>query len=141
MSTIEINTTRLLLRTNCTICNGRVVYPEKCTNVIDLCSLSPAKAEDHGFGIYLNNALIGHIAFVYKRERFELSVGITSAYQKNGYMTEAMQEVLKWLDKNEVDEVWALLGGITNEASRKILSRTGFEKQPEGELEYWVRKK
>ena len=136
---ITIETERLILKTNCTPVNGEIVFPKKQT-VISLENLKPAIAEDSGFAIYLKSGeCVGHIAFDFKRDRFELSVGTEKQYQKHGYMTEAQKAVVPWIFENtKTDKVWAALGGITDVASRKILERTGFKCVPEGRQEWWV---
>ena len=136
---ITIQTERLILKTNCTIVNGEIVFPEKkpFTSILDR---KPSIAEDSGFAIYLKSGeLVGHVGFDSKRGRFELSVGIEEKYQKNGYMSEAQKAIVPWIFENSnTDKIWAVLGGITNEASRKILERTGFKCVPEGKQEWWV---
>lgn len=73
------------------------------------------------------------------KETIELSVGIEEKYRKNGYMSEAQSAVVPWIFENSnTDKIWTLLGGITDEASRKILERTGFKCAPERELVWWV---
>ena len=137
MNTIE--TERLILKTNCTVVDGEIVFPEK-QPFLSLENIKPSIAEDSGFAIYLKSGeRVGHIAFDFKRDRFELSVGIKEQYQKHGYMTEAQKAVVPWIFENtNTDKVWALLGGITDVASSKILERTGFEFVPEGNLKWWV---
>ena len=57
----EIQTERLILKTNCTVVDGQLVFPEK-PSITPLLDIKPAKAEDSGFAIYLKtDELIGHI--------------------------------------------------------------------------------
>ena len=139
---ITIQTERLFLKSNCKVVDGNIVLPEK-NHGVSILNIKPAIAEDYGFAIYLKSGeLVGHIAFDYKRNRFELSVGIEETYQKKGYMSEAQKAVVPWIFENSnTDAIWALLGGITDEASRKILERTGFTCVPEGKEEWWVIKR
>ena len=139
---ITIQTKRLLLRTNCIIVDGVIVLPEPKKN-ISILDMESTIAEDFGFAIYLNSGeYVGHIAFVTKRNRFELSVGIEEKYQRNGYMSEAQRAIVSWIFENSnIDVIWALLGGITDNASRKILERTGFKCIPEGKEEWWAIKR
>ena len=141
-NTITIQTERLILKTNCTIVDGEIVLPEK-KHFESILDIEPTIAEDFGFAIYLKSGeLVGHIAFDSKRSRFELSVGIEEKYQKSGYMSEAQRVVVPWIFENSnTEKIWALLGGITDEASRKILERTGFKCVPEGKQEWWVIKR
>lgn len=139
---IIIQTERLTLKTNCTIVDGEIVLPEK-KHFESILNIEPTIAEDFGFAIYLKSGeLIGHIAFDSKRSRFELSVGIEEKYRKNGYMSEAQRAIVPWVFENSnTEKIWALLGGITDEASRKILERTGFKCVPECKQEWWVIKR
>ena len=136
---ITIETERLILKTNCTVVDGEIVFPER-KPVESILDLKPAIAEDSGFAIYLKSGEhVGHIAFDFKRDRFELSVGTEKQYQRNGYMTEAQKAAVTWIFKTcKTDSIWALLGGITDDASSKILERTGFKRVPEGKLNWWV---
>lgn len=142
MNMITIQTERLILKTNCTIVDGEIVLPEK-KHFVSILDIEPTIAEDFGFAVYLKSGeLVGHIAFDSKRNRFELSVGIEEKYRKNGYMSEALRVVVPWVFENSnTEKIWALLGGITDEASRKILERTGFKCVPEGKQEWWVIKR
>lgn len=136
---ITIQTERLFLKSNCKLLDSTIVLPE-IKHYRSILDIEPAIAEDSGFAIYLKSGeLIGHIAFDSKRNRFELSVGIEEEYQKKGYMSEAQRAIIPWIFENSnTDKIWALLGGITDEASRKILERTGFICVPEGTQEWWV---
>lgn len=72
----EIQTERLILRTNCTVTEGKLSFPDQppFTSLLDI---KPAKAEDSGFAICLNTGeLIGHIGILFKRKPYELTIGI-----------------------------------------------------------------
>ena len=106
--------------------------------------MARSKAEDSGFALYLKDSgeLIGNIKIEFKRKPFELSVSVKEDQQKQGYMTEAQEAVVDWLfDNCNVDRIWALVGGITPGASRKILSRGGFKILQEKNEEWWCLEK
>lgn len=133
-----IITDRLVLKTNCQVTEGKIDFPTNSFS--SLFDLEPTRIEDEGFAIYLNSGtLVGHIIFLFKRNVFELSVGVETQYQKKGYMSEAQRAVIDWIfEYTDYDSVWALLGGITDQASRKLLKRSGFIICNKDSLEWWV---
>lgn len=137
-----IETDRLIIRTNCKVIDGVFTYPET-KPFVSLLKIDPQKPEDTGFGLYLKTGeLVGHIDVTFKRERFELSVGTFEQYQRHGYMTEAQMAIVPWIFANcNTDTIWAVLGGITDDASRKILERTGFKRYGDEKSEWWVIKR
>ena len=87
---IEIQTDRLILKTECSVENCEFIYPKQ-DNTLSIFELPDFKPENTGFGIYLKTGeLIGHIDVLFKRKPYELSYGIDdSRYMEKGYMSEA----------------------------------------------------
>ena len=139
---VEINTERLILKTNCTANNGIFEYPPQPES-ISIFDLLPAQAENSGFAIYLKSGeQIGHINILFKRKPYELSIGIGEQYRKHGYMTEAQSAVIKWIfDNCSTSQVTALVGPITPVASRKLCLNNGFVLAQEGNEEWWILEK
>lgn len=135
---ILLITDRLEIKANCEAIEGRIVFHNNAP--IDIFDLSESKPENCCFALYLKTGeYVGHISILNKRKPFEFSVGIEKPYRKNGYMSEAIGPVIKWIVQNcSVESIVALVGPLTPEASRKILRRHGFMQKQEGNDEWWV---
>ena len=139
----EIQTERLILRTNCIVENGDLKFPEppRFTSLLDI---QPSKAEDGGFAIYLKSGdkvgeLVGHIGILFKRKPYELTIGIEEQYRRRGYMTEAQDAAIRWIfDNCDTEKITALVGSITPVASRKLCVHSGFHEAREGREEWWI---
>lgn len=138
----EIQTKRLVLKTNCTIVNGQLGFPEKKnTSLLDI---EPNCSENGGFAIYLKAGdYIGHIGFLFDRKPYELTIGIDNEqFRHCGYMTEAQDAVIQWIfDNCNTTQITARIGSITPVASRKLCKRNGFHEAKEGQDEWWILKK
>ena len=135
----EIQTKRLVLKTNCTIIDGQLGFPEKKnTSLLDI---KPNCIEDGGFAIYLKSGdYIGHIGFRFDRKPYELTIGIENEqFRQCGYMTEAQDAVIQWIfDNCNTTQITARIGQITPVASRKLCKRNGFHEAKEGQDEWWI---
>ncbi len=135
----KIQTKRLVLKTNCTVVNGQLVFPEK--NITSLLDTKSACVEDGGFAIYLKTGdYIGHIGILFHRKPYELTIGIDNEqFRHCGYMTEAQDAVIQWIFENcNTNQITALIGSITPVASRKLCKRNGFHEAKEGHDEWWI---
>ena len=136
----EIQTKRLIMRTNCTVVDGQLSFPKK-PQLQSILEIKPNIVEDGGFAIYLKTGeLIGHIGILFIRKPYELTVGIDNElYRKNGYMTEAQDAVIEWIFNNcKTTQIAALIGPITPVASRKLCVRNGFHESKEDNNEWWI---
>lgn len=138
---IHFETSRLIIKTNLELDNGILVFPKQSGNLIDL---KPHKIEDGGFAVYLKETdnLVCHIGIRSDRKPFELTIGTEDGYKRKGYMSEAHSAVIKWIfDNCKTESICALVGSLTPEACRKILSRDGFSRIDEGKMEWWIKKR
>ncbi len=125
-----IETERLKLLTKCTVLNGEFTYYE--SGNIDILNLNK-DVNCNGFLIRdKNDQNIGHITVLFKREPYELSVGVKEEYREKGYMKEALGACIEWIFNNcNTDFVTGLKGAIVPEASEKLLNYYHFIRKPE----------
>ncbi|MBA2710333.1 MAG: GNAT family N-acetyltransferase [Tatlockia sp.] len=75
------------------------------------------------------NEAIGLFLVMSEEGNVQIHYGISRAYEKQGFITEAGREVVKWLKTQpEVNEIWTLCD-LENHASIKILEKLGFKNQ------------
>lgn len=136
---IKVEANRLILKTNCTITDGCIVFPEQ-SSATSLLKIQSTNTADGGFSLYLKSGeYIGHISILFKRKPYELSFGIEEPYRKKGYMNEAMTACTNWIfDNCSTNIITALVGSITPLAVRKILTSHAFIQQCENDDEWWV---
>ena len=131
---ITFNTKRL-------ICRSDLVLVDQCltqqinTVEIDVMNITPCTGREHAFCFYdkqNSDVLICHIAITDKRGRFEVSYGTEESFRGNGYMTEALESLCKWLFINtDRDSIWALPNGQYKKESISVLKKCGFQKADE----------
>lgn len=71
----------------------------------------------------------------------EIGYGINPEYQNNGYMSEVIGSIIKWLQ--EMCNISGLIAETDNDniPSQKVLTKHGFEKYSERQGMLWWRKK
>jgi len=123
---IKFETEHLLAQTEMKIVDGKLV--PKINSNIDILNITITSGRESGFIFFDKNhpdALICHIDVITKRGKFELSYGTEKKYQCQGYMTEALSALTKWIFTNTNEsEIWALI--TDNSISAKVLSKCGF---------------
>ncbi len=82
-----------------------------------------------------DNQLVGMLGCRIEKRRLELGYVLARAYWGNGYMTEAVQTLVKWaLQQDEIYRVWAVCD-IENKASARVMEKVGMQR--EGILRRW----
>lgn len=128
---IELETKRLIIKSDAYIAEGELKFQEK-PHVVDLLDIKPSRVEECGFALYLKQEMdqVGHVTVIHHRRPYELTVGMDESYRQNGYMTEGLKQIIDWLFKNcTLDKLTAIRGNIIPEASRRLLLRCGFEQE------------
>jgi hypothetical protein len=123
---MQIETERLIIKTNLTVNDGKLVIPDHKGSILDL---KPLEVEDGGFAVYLKSTgeLVAHIGLRFDRKPYELTIGTEDGFKGKGYMSEAHTAVVEWLFGNtDAEMICALVGPLTPAACKKILSRDGF---------------
>lgn len=136
---MELETERLILKTDCSIVDGEFKCPSEQLP-IDISNPKPQYGEREGFALYLKSTdeYVGHINILFKRKPYELSIGTCEEFRRQGYMIEAHETLIPWLFENCGNiTINALVGPITPLASRSILKRFGFKQEKEGAEEWW----
>lgn len=83
-----------------------------------------------------NGTNIGYVQLVPIKEGFEVGYHIGKEYTNNGYATEALKAFLsEIMPKKNLNEVYGICVS-ENIASKKVLEKSGFEKEYEGMGEY-----
>jgi RimJ/RimL family protein N-acetyltransferase len=127
---IYFETERLICKSDLCLENGKLVEDKK-DNTIDILSIKPTTGKEGGFVFYhkkLSTVLICHVGITYARGRFEVTYGVDNELFRNqGYMTEALMALCKWLFNNtEQEKIWALPNGEYREASIRVLEKCTF---------------
>ena len=87
------------------------------------------KYDNNEFTIHLksNNEKIGAIGFLYSNEKtVELRYGIKKEYQGNGYMTEVVKCLSKYLFDKNIDKI-VIICKNDNISSNKVASKNNFK--------------
>ena len=83
-----------------------------------------------------NGTNIGYVQLVPIKEGFEVGYHIGKEYTNNGYATEALKAFLsEIMPKKNLNKVYGICVS-ENIASKKVLEKSGFEKEYEGMGEY-----
>lgn len=72
-----------------------------------------------------NNNIIGYITLYYSDEIWQIEFAINKKHRMNGFGTEAIKEVLKFLKNNGIKEVYAHTK-VSNKSSINVLLRNNF---------------
>lgn len=135
---VEQHCQKLIMKTNLSVMDGKVCFPLKEKN-ISLTDIKPSMAEDGAFVFYSKEnpeMEICKIAYTENREKHELYYDTISEHRNKGYMREAMEFTLNWLEHNGVrGSLWILIPS-GNTASIKIAQRFKFVKQEESIGDY-----
>lgn len=82
------------------------------------------------------NGIIGMIELRLSGHRAEIGYVLARSYWNRGYMTEAMQAIVKWtLAQPGIYRVWAFCD-VENAASARVLEKAGMQR--EGILRRWI---
>lgn len=131
---ITFDTKRLICLSDLVLVDQHLDQPTK-TGEIDVINIMPCTGREHAFCFYNNqnsDILICHIAITEKRGRFEVSYGTEEPFRGNGYMTEALESLCKWIFINtDRNSIWALPNGQYKKESISILKKCGFQKADE----------
>lgn len=121
------NTDRMLAKTEMQIINGMLVNGNVQSGPVDILHLRKSTGLESAFVFYEkmgNNAQICHISITHKRDRFEVSYGTEEHFRRQGYMKEALSQLVSWIFSNTCEtEIWGLPNG---EESEHILQTCGF---------------
>lgn len=122
---MEVNTGKMIMRTNVQFENGHLRFPEK-KHCVDLLNLEPSNGEDTGFFFYTPEGKeICHVYVRTDRKPCELSYGTVEEFRGKGYMQEALKVVLQLFEDNHInDEISGLI--CNNSTSQHILEKLGF---------------
>ena len=83
-----------------------------------------------------NGTNIGYVQLVPIKEGYEVGYHIGKEYTNNGYATEALKAFLsEIMPKKNLNKVYGICVS-ENIASKKVLEKSGFEKEYEGMGEY-----
>lgn len=125
---VKITTQRLVGLSDMEISEGKLKPINASDQAVDLFNLQPKTGRESGFLFYGidsdYNDQICHIGITWQRGKFEVSYGTEKAYQRKGYMCEALSSFLDWIKHNTLEhEVW----GLPNcSESEHILLKSGF---------------
>ena len=88
-----------------------------------------------------DNANIGYVQLVKIEEGWEIGYHIAMPYTGNGYATKAVEIFVKYLEDNtDIKEIYGI-ALATNNASRRVLQKCGFELIYEGDGLYQGKKR
>lgn len=127
---ISFETDRLICESDLCIEKGKLVECQK-DYTINILNIKPTNGKENGFVFYSKaskTTLVCHVGIIYTRGRFEVSYGVDNEYLRGqGYMTEALKSLCKWLfDNTDQDVIWALPNGPCKDASIRILEKCNF---------------
>ena len=127
---ISFETERLICESDLCVEKGKLV---ECKNdyTINILNIKPTTGKENGFVFYSKASqptLVCHIGIIHTRGRFEVSYGVDNeSLRGQGYMTEALMALCKWLFNNtEQEKIWALPNGPCKDASIRILEKCNF---------------
>lgn len=137
---IQIETQRLIIRSNLCVDKGQLIPPAKQHEEISIFNLAPSKSEDAGFAVYLKSnesTQIAHFGFRSDRRDYELSYGTEELYRRQGYLYEALSNFLNWFFANiNAESIYGLIGN-DNIPSIKLAQKLGFQPCDEDEQCTW----
>ena len=126
---MELETERLIIKTNITIENGElkcIEYPG--VNDVSIFDRKSNNPEDGCFVFYEKDGekrYVGDIYFVTYRGRFEIKYTTKEEFRDKGYMSEALLQVVLWIFKNaSYKEMYALI--TDNPRSQRVAEKVGF---------------
>ncbi len=127
---IFFETERLICKSDLCVEKGKLVKCEK-DNTINILDIKPTTGEENGFVFYSKaskTTLVCHIGIIYTRERFEVSYGVDNeSLRGQGYMTEALKSLCKWLfDNTDEGVIFALPNGVDKDKSIRVLEKCSF---------------
>lgn len=110
-----------------------MVYSQKCRGNKRIYTFRRKRRKTEGcfnWGIVIkdSNELIGAIgAFPSEDGRYEIGYNITKKHWNNGYTTEAVKEVLKYLATEEKIHKFRCAHAVLNPASGAVMRKAGFK--------------
>ena len=142
---MELLSERLIMKSELIISDNGLLISNKLGNdsasTISLLEIQPNKVETNGFTFYLKekpSVQVCHIGISNHRKPFEISYGTEEAYQKQGFMSEALYMSLEWIFTHTKTEIIYGLINKNNMKSIKTAKRVGFYKTDETyEGEFW----
>lgn len=128
---IEIETTRLLIKSDASVIDGMLMFPQTERKEIVLSEIEPYKPQTSGFAIYLKNdktQLVGQFGFRNDRYENELSYGTNEPYLRKHYMWEAMEVFIPWFFQNTSAIIIYGIISEGNVASENLALKIGFKR-------------
>ena len=127
---IQFQTDRMIAKTEMILQSKKLMYMVRSFDeTAFLKDDRPDTSMDDCFWFYDadNGNKICCIMILWKRNRFEVSYNTLEPYRNQGYMTEALKSLCKWLfDNTDQDVIFALPNGLCKEASIRILEKCNF---------------